>query len=134
VAEVGSVEVLDFDGSCLVERDDELLARLRSVRRGPDGAFVLSHGGAESLWVHINGEAAFLCFFPDRDGGHPGFVPDGMWSGGQREVRFLLVRGDEASAIRVPWGRLVPVDVAYRAAVEFLHSPTLPASVRWFEL
>src|SRR5262245_66651771 len=100
---MGIVEVLDFDGSNLAERDDELLARLRSVRRGPDGAFVLSHGGDESLWVHINGEAAFLCFFPDRNGGHPGFVPDGMWSGEQREVRFLLVSGDEGSAIRVPW-------------------------------
>ena len=50
------MEVLDFDGSCLVERDDERLARL------------------------------------------------------------------------------VTVEVAYRAAVEFLHTPTLPPSVKWFEL
>jgi hypothetical protein len=77
------VEVLDSDGSCLVEQDDELLARLRSVRRGE-----------ESLWVHINGEAAFLCFFLSRDGGHLGFVPEGMWTGELREVRFLLVGGD----------------------------------------
>jgi hypothetical protein len=49
------VEVLDFDGAFRVERDDELLARLRSVRRGADGAFILDHGGDGSLWVHING-------------------------------------------------------------------------------
>ena len=49
------MEVLDFDGACRVERDDELLARLRSVRRGADGAFILDHGGGESLWVHITG-------------------------------------------------------------------------------
>lgn len=129
------MEVLDFAGSCCVDCADELLARLRSVRRGADGAFILHHhGDDESLWVHINGEAAFLCFFPDTDGRHPGFVPHGMWAGEQQDVRFLLVGGDEGSAIRVPWTQLVPVDTAYRAAIEFLLSPTLPWSVRWFEL
>src|SRR5262245_41344576 len=47
------VRVTDFDASCVVERDDDLLTRLRTVRRGADGAFVLDHGGPESLWVHI---------------------------------------------------------------------------------
>jgi hypothetical protein len=37
----GRVEVLDFEGTCRVEQEDELLARLRSVRRGTDGAFIL---------------------------------------------------------------------------------------------
>jgi hypothetical protein len=128
------VEVLDFDGSCEVKRDDELLARLRSARRGSDGAFVLHHGGEESLWVHVNGDAAFLCFFPDRNGGHPGFVPDKLWLGERREVRFRLVGGSEGDRITVPWWQLVPPEVAYRAAVEFLHSPALPRSVSWFEL
>ncbi len=128
------MEVFDFDASYQVERDEELLARLRSVRRGCDGAFILSHGGDESLWGHINGEAAFLCFFPDKNGRHPGFVPDNMWGGEQHSVRFLLVGGDEGSAIEVPWWQLVPVDVAYQAAVEYLHSPALPSLVRWFEL
>src|SRR5262245_17739735 len=128
------MEVLDFNGTCQVDREDELLFRLRSVRRGPDGAFVLSHGGDESLWVHINGEAAFLWFCPDRNGKHPGFVPDRMWSGEERESRFLLVNGTEADSIRVPGWQLLPVDSAYRAAVEFLRFPVLPASVSWFEL
>jgi hypothetical protein len=65
------MEVHDFDGSCRVDRDDELLARLRSVLRGTDGAFILDHGGAGSLWVHINGNAAFLWFCPDREGSQP---------------------------------------------------------------
>jgi hypothetical protein len=130
----GQVEVLDLDGSCRVERDDELLARLRSVRRGTEGAFILSHSGGKSLWVHINGESAFLCFFPDRDGGHPGFVPDRMWAGDRREVRFRLVGGSEGDSITVPWWQLVPVEAAYRAAVEFLHAQSLPPSVTWFEL
>jgi hypothetical protein len=129
------VEVLDFEGACRVECDDELLARLQSVRRNADGAFILHHhGGDESLWVHINGDAAFLWFFPNRNGGHPGFVTDGMWAGEQRDVRFLLVGGDEGSAIWVPWWQLVPVNVAYWAAVEFLQAAPLPQSVRWLEL
>jgi hypothetical protein len=108
-----SVEILDFDGSCHVDSDRALLARLRSVRRGPDGAFILSHDADSSLWVHINGEAAFLSFFPTT-GRHPPFVPDEMWPGEHRDVRFLLVGGDEADAITVPWWQLVPVEVAYK--------------------
>ncbi len=128
------MNVLDFDGECQVERDDELLSRLRSVRRGIDGAFVLDHGGDESLWVHIHGNVAFLWFCPASDGKHSGFVPDGMWSGEHRDVRFLQVHGGDADSIIVKWWQLLPLDGAYRAAVEYLHSPLLPASASWFEL
>jgi hypothetical protein len=117
-----------------LERDDELLARLRSVRRGADGAFVLDHGGDESLWVHVSGDAAYVWFCPSEDGRSAGFVPYNMWPGEHSEVRFRLVSEFEGDSITVPWWQLVPVDVAYRAAVEFLHSPSLPASVTWFEL
>ena len=128
------MEVLDFGGASRVVEDDELLTRLRSVRRGADGAFILDHGGCESLWIHINGETAFLCFFPKKDGGHPGFVPNGMWSGERCDVRFQLVGGSESDSIIVPWWQLVPVATAYQAGCEFLHSPSLPASISWFEL
>ena len=45
------MRVEDFDGTCHIDRDDELVARLRSVRRGSFGAFILSHAadGAVSL-------------------------------------------------------------------------------------
>jgi hypothetical protein len=122
------LEVWDFDGCTHVRDERELLARLRSDRRGPDGACILSHGGAESLWVHVHGTAAFL------DGKHPGFVPDGMWPGQRRGVRFLQTSGFPADAIEVPWWQLLPVEAAYRAAVEFLRSPERPTSVSWFEL
>jgi hypothetical protein len=130
----GRVEVHDFDGACRVEREDKLLARLRSVRRGADGAFILDHGEGGSLWIHINGDAAFLWFCPDNDGNHPGFVPDGMWSGDHCEVRFLVLGGYEGDAIIPAWHQLLPVEAAYRAAIEYLHWPSLPASVTWFEL
>jgi len=126
------VNVLDFNGQCQLETDDELMSRLQAVRRGADGAFVLDHGGQESLWVHINGDVAWLCFFPKQ--GHPGFVPDKMWPGEHRDVRFLLVGEHEGDAISPPWYQLLPVEAAYGVAVEFLHSPSLPASVSWFEL
>lgn len=128
------MELWDFDGCCQVEGDDELLAHLRSVRRGHYGAFILSHGGNESLWVHINGDAAFLWYLPDRDSKHPGFVPDGMWEREHHNVRFLQTSAIEADAINVGWWQLLPVDAAYRAAAEYLHSSSLPASVSWFEL
>jgi len=60
------VAVWDFDGSCHVDRDDALLARLRSMRRGPDGAFILSHDGDTLLCVHVNEEAAILVSWSSR--------------------------------------------------------------------
>lgn len=128
------MNVLDFDGQCRVDSDAELRSRLRAVRRGNDGAFILDHGGPESLSVHFNGTAAFLWFCPDQEGGHPGFVPQGMWAGERSRVRFLQTNGFPADAIEVPWWQLMSVEVAYRAAVEYLRSPSRPASVSWFEL
>jgi hypothetical protein len=128
------VQVTDFDGSCVVERDDDLLARLRSVRRGADGAFVLDHGGPESLWVHVNGDAAFVWFSPGQGENRAGAVPDRMWPGERREVRFRLVSEFAGDTITVPWWQLLPVESAFRAAVEYLHSRSRPASVSWFEL
>jgi hypothetical protein len=128
------VQVTDFEGSCKVQSPDELLARLRSVRRGDDGAFILDHGGPESLWLHVNGDAAFVWFCLDPATGRAGFVPDGMWAGERQGVRFRLVGGSDGDTIEVPWWQLLPPEVAYRAAVEYLHSPARPASVSWFEL
>ena len=128
------MQVTDFDGSFQVQSADELLARLRSVRRGDDGAFVLDHGGPESLWLHVKGDAAFVWFCIDPATGRAGFVPDGMWAGAREGVQFRLVGGSAADDIEVPWWQLLPPETAYRAAVEYLHSPARPASVSWFEL
>jgi hypothetical protein len=128
------MELWDFDGCRHVHQEDELLAALQSVRRGADGAFILSHGGAESLWLHIHGDAAFLWFLPDRDGSHPGFVPDRVWQGEHRDLRFLQTSGAEADLIIVPWWQLLPVEIAYRAAVEYLHTRARPSSVSWLAL
>jgi hypothetical protein len=84
--------------------------------------------------VHINGETAFLGFFPDNEGKRSPSVPDGMWSGDQSEVKFRLVGGGAGDLITVQWYQLIPLEGAYRAAVEFMRSPTLPKSVTWFEL
>ena len=127
-----AVEVIDFDGTHQIGRDDELLRLLRSSRRGPDGAFILSHGGEESLFLHINAECAFLCFFPG--GRHPGFVPNGMWRFKRDPVKFLQVNSSEADAIEVDSKQLVSVETAYQAAIEFLHSRAIPAVITWFEL
>lgn len=128
------MELIDFDGSRTVRSADELLAVLKSARRGPDGAFILSHGREGWLSVHIHGDAAFLWLQPRQDGTHPGFVPNGMWDGEQRDLRFLQTTGVPADAIYVHWSQLVPVEVAYRAAVEYLSTGAKPDSVTWFEL
>jgi hypothetical protein len=57
-----------------------------------------------------------------------------MWSRDQRDVRFLLVGGTEADSVSPHWYQLVTVEAAHKAAIEFLHSASLPQSVSWFEL
>jgi hypothetical protein len=106
------MELWDFNRCCEVARDDDRLARLRSVRRGPDGAFILSRGGEESLWVHFHGDAAFLWFVPGRDDKYPGFVPQGMWPGERRDVSFLHTTGAQpiqSSCHGGSWSRRKPV-------------------------
>jgi hypothetical protein len=35
--------LVDFDGTTIVHSEEELLSRLRQRRKGPYGAFILSH-------------------------------------------------------------------------------------------
>src|SRR6266700_3777939 len=107
-----SMELWDFDGCHQVNQEEDLLKRLQSTRRGLDRAFILSHDGDEALWTHFHGDAAFLWFLPHNDGKHPGFVPDGMWSGEKVDVRFLQTNGTLADSIVVPWWQLVPAGAA----------------------
>src|SRR5262245_3944175 len=125
----------DFDGGAVVNDVRQLRSRLASVRRGDDGAFILSHDpNGPSLWVHINGDVAHLHYFPPESEVHPGYIPEPKSGVGHtKDVRFLLVGGDEGSAI---WGdaeRLVSLETAYAAAADFFLDPGLPKSVSWFE-
>ncbi len=130
------MDIQDFSGRFSISNDRELLDRIRSVRTGPYGAFVLSHDEVgPSLWIHINQDLAYLHYFPSARERHPGFQPTGMTPANcPAEAHFLLVGGDEGSAIEMPASTLVTAEVAYRAAVEFLHDPGRPSSVAWFEL
>ena len=124
----------DFDGRCQLETEEDLTNRLRTIRKGNFGAFILWHeDGGPSLWVHLNKDLAHLHFFPDASGAHPGFqCSTGLASGG--EVRFLQTDGSEADSITVPRDAVIPVQHAYEAAREFLHTKTRPSSIQWLEL
>jgi hypothetical protein len=130
------MNVTDLEGTTRLDREYDLKRRLRTVRKGDYGAFILWHvdEGAH-LWVHINKEVAYLHFWPDNRSRHPGYQATGMSPGQCDEsVHFLLTTGDEADSIDMPADTLVPVEIAYRAATEFLHEPVFPPSVTWFEL
>lgn len=128
--------VEDFDGTWPVQDEAELLTRLRTSRRGLDGAFVLGHPGEEgSLYIHINGDIAWVCYIPDTEAGSEMLVPDGMWTAGKQSlVRFLMTTGYEGDAIYPPPEQWVPLETVYQAAVEFLHSPHPPQSINWIVL
>jgi hypothetical protein len=130
------MEIDDFDGHVTVHRVSDLQRRLKTVRRGNDGAFILCHEPkGPSLLIHVNKDIAHLHYFPDGEGKHPGYIP-GHESGAGRtkDVCFLLVGGDEASAILPAPESLVSLDTAYRAAADFFRDPALPSSVSWIEL
>ncbi len=132
---IDKMEIEDLAGRVSVNRDDELQHRLRTVRKGDYGAAVLSHDGQVSLWIHINKDVAYLHFFRDNAGRHPGYQPTGMSPENcDEDVHFLQTDGGEADSITMPYSTLVPVAIAYEAAKEFLHDPVLPPSISWFEL
>ena len=133
------MEVYDLEGRVDVDCDKDLIHRLRSVRRGKYAAIILCHDGRDnnqpSLYIHINGDLAYLHYFPDNQRQHPGFQAKGMMAGDcEDEVRFLMTSGTEADSITMPRETLVPVEAAYKAAEEFLRKPALPPSVSWSEL
>ena len=133
------MKVYDREGRVDLDCDKDLIHRLRSVRKENYGAIILSHDGGDndrpSLYIHINGDVAYLHYFPDNQGLHPGFQAKGMVPRDcEEEVHFLMTTGTEADSITMPRETLVPVEAAYKAAEEFLRKPALPPSVSWLEL
>jgi hypothetical protein len=128
------MQILDFDGTTDVSDEDALSHRLRSVRHGRYGAFVLSGQNLyPCLFIHFNDELAYLSYFPsDR---HPGFVPNGPPPVGCPDsVHFLQVDGSEADSIDVLASAVVTFGAACSAACEFLRLPTRPPTICTFEL
>ena len=81
-----------------VTTEAELLARLRSVRRGRYGAFFLYHVVRHPfLSIQFNGDIAYLHYFPSEN--HPGFQPRGVTPENCSEhVHFLQTDGGEADS------------------------------------
>src|SRR5215468_6637098 len=123
--------VHDLEGLVQIDRPEDLLSRLRSVRKGPYGAFILSRDDiGPSLWIHINRNVAYLHFFLETQStSHPGFQ---AW--GKDRVHFVQIDGGEGDSITMPKQTLVSLEAAYKAATEFFNISTLPSSIRWSEL
>ncbi len=128
------MQLHDFDGSVAISTEDDLLALLKTNRRGDYGAFILSHTeNYPALFVHLNRDVAYLHYCPvDR---HPGYQPHDMTPDGCPEnVHFLQTEGSEADSIDMPDYALVSAATAYDAAVEFFRSSALPQTISWIEL
>lgn len=132
------MQIHDLEGSVRVGSDEELLGRLRGVRKGEYGAFILAHDDVGPLLsVHINGDLAYVHYFDDLSGANAGFQPKDMTPPGCPEsVLFVQTDGCEGSgsAIEMPDYTICSLDVAYRAATEFLHDPAKPSCIKWSAL
>lgn len=107
------MQILDLAGSTSVTTVAELNERLRSVRRGEFGTFILRHDDdGPSLWIHINGPIAYLHYFPDAEGRHAGYQPTGMTPESCPPfVRITLVNGTPGDDVEMPASTLVSLDV-----------------------
>ena len=113
--------------------------RLALVRKAGLGAFILGHTpSGPSLFVHINGDVAYVHYFPDGDDAknpRPGFQPQPRASGGhETPVRFVMTDGNLGSGIEMDPNYLVSLEQAYAAAADFFQSDVLPPSISWTEL
>jgi hypothetical protein len=133
--------VMDFDGETNVRSQKELERRLRSIRKGNYGAFVLMHKKhGPSLSIHVSKELAWLHYFPDPNylkhaGYHTIETPP---PGCKRDVRFRVLSSwaEESGGdyLTMPPGKLVSLAVALAVAKEFFKSSSRPTSVGWQEL
>jgi hypothetical protein len=127
------MRVFDLDGQFETADEIELIARLRSVRRGAYGAFLLSHADEYPyMSVHFNGDLAYIGYYPSE--GHPPYVPSGMSPvDSDDDVRFALVGGTAADDIYACAQEVIPDSLAIRAACQFLASDAPPDSIKWQE-
>jgi hypothetical protein len=124
-----------FDGEVEIQSIPELLAKLRTERKDGYGAFSLFGTNKTSLAVMIRGELAFVYFFPDDQGNHPGFEPTGMTPPGSPESMFFLqTDGTTAGGFDISSDYLVSSEVAYAAAAEYFQEQVLPPAITWLEL
>jgi hypothetical protein len=130
------MNVEDFTGRASFTTEAELIQRLRSVRDGNLGAFILSHDDTgPSLWICINGDIAYLHYFPTILEQHPGYQATGMTPAGCPEtVWFEQVHGGKGGGFEMIAAALVSVEASYLAAQEFMRAAVLPGSIPWFEL
>lgn len=125
----------DFDGSTIISNEADLLDRIKSVRNGKYGAFMMYDIAKPypALSIQINDDVAYLHYFPSDD--HPGYQPQGMAPKSCDEsVYFLQTTGLHSDGFDMPNSTLVSTDMAYTAAVEFFRSSDLPQSIFWSEL
>jgi len=124
-----------FDGEVDIQSVPELLAKLRTERKDGLGAFSLWGTNRTSLAVMIRGDLAFVYFFPDDEGNHPGYEPTGMTPpGSPSSVFFLQTCGTTANGFDIPADYLVSSEAAYTAAAEYFEKQVLPPAITWLEL
>ena len=128
------MQIHDYDGIIETNNQDELVARLHSVRRGPYGVFHIQRAEAfPYISLHFNGDLAYVHYFPADD--HPGYQPTSMTPPNcPGDVHFLNIDGDEAGAIDMPASTVVSTESAIQAVREFAASSFLPPSIAWVEL
>jgi hypothetical protein len=135
------MNVWSFRGKIEVDDVGTLLSLLKSERLESIGAFILERANQESLWVHINGDVAYLHYFPNADqippefgGSHPGYQATDMMPQGLVGPVWFEQPPGPGGGFEMPAETLVSVEAAYQAAAEFFHSPGLPPSITWSAL
>jgi hypothetical protein len=122
---------MTISGTCgnqIVSTREELLVILRSSRSGAFGEFWCGERGCPTLAIHMNGDAAYLHFFPtDR---HPGFQ-----AVGDKDAKGNVTFTQEGEVdFSMPRTVVVSIARAYEAAAQFFERPSLPSCIEWTEL
>lgn len=133
--------VTDFQGESRVRSRRELERRLRGIRKGEYGAFILAHRkNGPSLWIHFKREVAYLHYFPHPNFlVHAGYRTTGMTPPERRRGCRFRVLPDYVEEfggrfIAVERDGLVSLQDAIVTAKVFFNIRSRPASVTWLEL
>jgi len=120
-----------------VEHLEELL---RTTPRHEEYAafFLWTNEEGPELWLHFNGDNAYIRFWKTTDGSHLGYQPDPSNRSKSLiepyNITFLQIGASWGEYIQPSIYHTVPVEQAIEVAKEFGETGKLPSCINWFEL
>ena len=132
-----TMQVDDFHATGTHVNRTELEDRIKSIRHGKYGAFIIYKSDyGPQLFINVNSDLAYIHYFDDSSGANAGYQPDrsGQSDMPRMTIDFIQVDKDVANGFSMPMQCIVPLSDAIAAALEFFDVYKRPSCINWLQL